>query len=515
VELCKHGRYSSALDETVLSALSAFDCPREELTMHHYIPTFLRRRPLLSWFILPLTSYALYRTTMGSPMLSSNLPRYTGQFDVGTIDIEAPCKPRRIGDYCYKESGEAAFELETVLFSVFYPSVKGAVSSKPKHRWISNSTVTGEGYARFANIHNTVTNKIFSAGLHTLVGSTTIPAEVDVPLHGTPSSKSEAERKDSLQQFPIVIFSHGMASSRTDYTHYLGEIASRGYVVAAIEHRDGSCPGTSVMLPDGTSKTVFHTKVSGLRWRGQHESADIRPVQLEMRQVEVEETLRVLRSIANGKGSEVYGTNTRGEGGHLASWKGRLNLDMVIMAGHSYGATLALQALKDAPSPQFPFKAGIALDPGKHSGELNSHINVPILVVHSNTWSKHRSVFFGRPHFDTVKDLVQGVLDKVGASWFITSMGTSHPSVTDAPLIEPWLFSWTTSANINVHEGVRQYVQVGVDFLNFMMTGKKDGLLSEAVTHPQYDNDTRSKERKHEMEHGIGKYWQIHVAPSA
>lgn len=506
-----------SLSRSVFSVLSAASLlwphNKQNSTMRR-IPKSLHRRPILSVALLSFTLYALYCSAMGSPMLSSDLPPYTGEYDVGTIDIEAPCTPRRIGDYFYKDTGDAAFELETVLVSIFYPSVKGAISSKPKHKWVSNASVTGEGYARFASIHSPITNKLISAGLHTLVGSTTIPAEVDVPLHGSLVPESDAQHESRLNQFPVVIFSHGMASSRSDYTHYLGEIASRGYVVAAIEHRDGSCPGTIVMLPDGTSKIIFHTKVKELKWKGQHESADIKPTQLAMRQAEVEEAVRVLKSIANGDGHQIYASNPRGEGRHLASWANRLDLDMLIMAGHSYGATLALQALRDAPNPQFPFKGGIALDPGKHSGELNTHLDVPLLVIHSNSWSKNRSVSFGRPHFDAVKDLVQGVLDKVGASWFMTSIGTSHPSVTDAPLIEPRLLSWTTGASIDVHQGLRQYVHVSVDFLHFLSTGKKPGLLAEAVTHPQYGHDIRSKERKEEMEQGIGKYWQIHVAPT-
>lgn len=43
-------------------------------------------------------------------------------------------------------------------------------------------------------------------------------------------------------QLPLVIFSHGLAGTRHTYTQYCTALASRGYVVLAVEHKDGSGP---------------------------------------------------------------------------------------------------------------------------------------------------------------------------------------------------------------------------------------------------------------------------------
>lgn len=48
-----------------------------------------------------------------------------------------------------------------------------------------------------------------------------------------------------------MIFSHGLGGSRQTYSHFCGEMASRGYVVCAIEHRDGTSPTTSIVSIDG------------------------------------------------------------------------------------------------------------------------------------------------------------------------------------------------------------------------------------------------------------------------
>ena len=40
--------------------------------------------------------------------------------------------------------------------------------------------------------------------------------------------------------FPVVVFSHGLGSHFHYYSGICSDLASHGYVVAAVEHRDGS-----------------------------------------------------------------------------------------------------------------------------------------------------------------------------------------------------------------------------------------------------------------------------------
>ena len=73
----------------------------------------------------------------------------------------------------------------------------------------------------------------------------------------TPSTGS-----NGAEEWPLIIFSHGVGCSRLMYTHLCGELASRGYVVAAVEHRDGTGPSATV-----TSETGVEKDVEFLRWK--------------------------------------------------------------------------------------------------------------------------------------------------------------------------------------------------------------------------------------------------------
>ncbi|KAK6440436.1 hypothetical protein LTR95_003344 [Oleoguttula sp. CCFEE 5521] len=486
------------------------------MSLLHLVWTTFRRQRARYWFIGLSVFYVFYCHSRGMPLLSSNLPEYTGEYDVGTIDLEVPINPpRRIGDVIYKKTGRPAFEVDTVLFSLFYPAAKGETSQKEKHLWVPKPIgLHAEGYAKFAHADNWVVRKLIGLGLWSLAGGTEVPAMVDVKMHGTVQSSKEYHGQDEqpdddygLPKFPVIVFSHGQASSRTSYTQYCAELASRGFVVAALEHRDGSGPGT-ILLRNRTMKQLLHFGASELQ--PSPDVPKLKMLQLDMRQAEVEECVNVLRRINAGEGLDIFQHNPRHEGQVLPEWRNRLDLRRIVVGGHSYGATLALQALKGAPSHALPFVGGLILDPGKSSGPLNHDIDVPVVVVHSQSWSSKMSIFHGRPHFEVVKGLVESITaDRKKLAWFLTAKGTTHPSVTDAPLIQPFLLSWTTGATIDVKEGVHQYVQVSHDFMKYLEDGHRRGVLKEEVSHPTYNEQTREIANQ-----DIAKFWQVHVAPT-
>ncbi|KAI1046368.1 hypothetical protein LB505_009128 [Fusarium chuoi] len=464
-------------------------------------------RPRLTWRYVACSVigvYVLYCFVTWQPFFSSRLPAYSGPHDVGAVDLEIPLeKPKHLSETLLKSTKKPAFEVESVLFTVYYPAVKGARSKGALHPWVPKPlSLTAEGYARAAGVNNFIIRPIFTFALWVLVGSITIPAKVDVPLLGSDGDK-----------FPVMVFSHGSVSSRTDYTHYLGELASRGHVIAALEHRDGSCPGSMVQIKNKKDRPVFLLKESDLISEPPMNDTLLKKEQLAFRTEEIMQAIRVLKDVNDGKGKDISASSSRGEGSTLDGWKDRLDFKHLTINGHSYGATGALQALKTANTTAAnPAIGGIALDPGKSSGQLNTNIPVPLLVVHSNSWSKTHSIFFGRPHFDTVLELVRGVRDKVGSAWFLTSIGTAHPSVTDAPLLQPLLLNFATGATADVKKALGEYVKVTMDFLEFTKTNKENGVLDEAVTHEKY-GEWVSKEREKSFPKEYAKYWEVHVCP--
>lgn len=65
--------------------------------------------------------------------------------------------------------------------------------------------------------------------------------------------------------------------------------------------------------------------------------------QRDLRQAEMEEAVAVLQAINDGGGGAgVRERNARGEGDTLSGWQGRLDMDLMVVGGHSYGATGAV-----------------------------------------------------------------------------------------------------------------------------------------------------------------------------
>jgi hypothetical protein len=76
-----------------------------------------------------------------------------------------------------------------------------------------------------------------------------IPAYPNAPLLPPPETNSKSDdssetlaNRANNARWPLVLFSHGLAGTRTTYSQWCGNLASEGHVVLALEHRDGSGP---------------------------------------------------------------------------------------------------------------------------------------------------------------------------------------------------------------------------------------------------------------------------------
>lgn len=230
--------------------------------------------------------------------ITSPLPPYTGPYEVGILDLETEIKRRTIHPATLKETGKQAFELETLAITLYYPSALPPLPSEPWARpWLPQPIgLIGTGYARLIGIRFPPLQGVVTFFLWALGSKTVIPGVVDAPVLSANSDDVEdlgkvvekvgmggkVEEESKLQEvlelrdvkngprlgqetekLPLVVFTHGMAGMSQSYSHYLGSIASHGYMVAAVEHRDGSGPGT-VVHGEGSQRYVWHMELEDL-----------------------------------------------------------------------------------------------------------------------------------------------------------------------------------------------------------------------------------------------------------
>lgn len=61
----------------------------------------------------------------------------------------------------------------------------------------------------------------------------------------------------SREKFPVVVFSHGLGACKFFYSGTYAQLASHGFIVAALEHRDTSaCVTYYYASPQDHSKSV-------------------------------------------------------------------------------------------------------------------------------------------------------------------------------------------------------------------------------------------------------------------
>jgi len=319
------------------------------------------------------------------------------------MEIEIPVtRPRTF--YSHTESG-TTLRMETVLMAVYYPCALGtghgpdpAGNKKwSRQTWLPRPRKqVAKGYGKFAGIGNLGIPLFWLTTwftkLHAFRNAHLAdhwPPEVQNEDDGAPKEwNQEADAPEGYTgkpTFPLMIFSHGLGGSKTAYSSLCGEFASYGFVVCALEHRDGSGARTFVNKPEG-EKSPDRSDSDGSSSEAEGFNMDyiyppdnpydtsptnekgidakLRRAQLKMRLAEIHEAYKVLEKICHGQGREVERQNLRRKGAIGASsrglsgcdwdsWKDRFYLDNVTMLGHSFGAATTIEVLRNTEKFEF------------------------------------------------------------------------------------------------------------------------------------------------------------------
>jgi platelet-activating factor acetylhydrolase len=199
------------------------------------------------------------------PFPNSSLPPASGPYSVGSMEIEVSAENPHTISHITRD-GRHLLQLETVLFTLFYPAAFGSGSGPApgglkkwsRETWLPRPRIeTAKGYATFAGIPDWAGIGFFGATamLTKLRAYRNSPPARHWPPEG--NSKKRGYKVKNMQGpppegvnrepiFPLLMFSHGLGGSRTAYSSLCTEFASYGFVVCAVEHRDGSGPRTFI-----------------------------------------------------------------------------------------------------------------------------------------------------------------------------------------------------------------------------------------------------------------------------
>jgi predicted dienelactone hydrolase len=230
---------------------------------------------------------------------------------------------------------------------------------------------------------------------------------VDGVAHARSNAVPDAAPADG--RFPVVLFSPGSNGVRGQDTAWAEELASRGYLVAGLDHLYDS---PAVVLDDGT---VVPGRVSAA-YAAAYDSDD--PAAPERVTAELTE----LRAGDLSSALTQLGRLDRGEvPGPLA---GRIDVGHAAVTGHSFGGATAVRTLAEDPR----FAAAVDLDGGLNDPPT-SPFDRPVLAVTSDAYHDEA----GNPGYATGLD---HVLDLARTGYRLTVPGSGHLDFTDLPL---WL----------------------------------------------------------------------------
>ncbi|ESP03410.1 hypothetical protein LOTGIDRAFT_237716 [Lottia gigantea] len=363
-----------------------------------------------------------------------------------------------------------------VLFRLFYPTRKSDIYKRDKQwpLWVPRKQYV-HGYVDFLGLSTKTFGKFFKWYCDDVY----VPALWQAPI-----------LKEHKRKHPVVILSHGIGGNRTTYTALCCELASQGFVVAAIEHSDGSASmalrlqqfsqnaltsspdqlnNNDVIDGDPENKPQInsrhHLNAFNEHWKKFEKienifDFDFRNKQVHYRADECSRMLNILTAMNNGEQMHNY----FGVIFDTSQLRNSLDLSQVSVIGHSFGGSTCLCTLSKDPR----FKVGVVIDGWMLplDEQVYSKVNQPVLMVNYETFQ----------WVDNIKSMNRFLTNEVDRR-MITVKGTCHQSISDFQFIANKLLGrvMTVRYTLNPKLAFGTSAQATVGFLrkHFDLPGEK------------------------------------------
>ncbi|KAM6045492.1 LOW QUALITY PROTEIN: platelet-activating factor acetylhydrolase 2, cytoplasmic [Chlamydotis macqueenii] len=329
-----------------------------------------------------------------------------------------------------------------LFFCLFYLCLPRARAERPL--WIPHYEYSG-GLANLAH-----RSRRWCAPLLSVAIGKGVPVSWNGPL------------KPSSSGYPLIIFSHGLGAFRTLYSSICSELASWGFAVAALEHRDHSALATYLCPAEaGREEWIPYQQVP----QGQKEFY-FRNKRVHQRAEECVRALRLFEDIRSGKSVP----NALHQDFDLSVLKDSINLTKVAVMGHSFGGVTAVLALVKEPG----FRCVVALDAWMFPLE-NTLYPVPKPVLFINTEKFQTSESIAK---------MKRLSSRNSQTKIITILGSVHLSQTDFTFLTGKLVSRIFGARgtLDPYKGLDITSQAALAFLQRHLNlqeefGRWDNLL--------------------------------------
>lgn len=236
----------------------------------------------------------------------------------------------------------------------------------------------------------------------------------------------------SKKTFKPIILSHGLGGHRFLYTNVCNELASRGFLVLAVEHRDHSASNTYFYSSQKSAENDQRSIIDFHHVKLGKDHFSRRQEQVIFRAKECSKVVDFLIDVNNGK--VPYNVlddvpKYKNVAFKLKDLVGRIEMDSLVMIGHSFGGATTLLTL----SQRKEIKLGILMDPWMFpikEQNLAEEVKQPLLFVNTQTF-----------HIKTNVEAMEKFLINDDRQ-MNTILHTTHENQTDSVIVSGYWMNW-------------------------------------------------------------------------